>query len=170
VKKALLGIAPVAAALVVAGCGGGSGANSHPKPASAKAAPQGTGAKAPAPGTAVTIAHGKLGAYLADSKGRALYLFEADKGMASTCYSACASIWPPLNSTGAVATGAGVSHTLLGTTKRTDGGSEVTYHGHPLYYYVGDKVAGSVTGQGLDQFGAKWYLIAPNGKKIDTDG
>jgi predicted lipoprotein with Yx(FWY)xxD motif len=162
VKKAQLGIAPVAAALAVAGCGGGSGTSSHPKPAA--------GSKAAAPATGVTIAHGKLGAYLTDSKGRALYLFEADKGMASTCYSACASVWPPLNSTASVAAGAGVSRTLLGTTKRTDGGSEVTYHGHPLYYYAGDKAAGSVTGQGLNQFGAKWYLIAPNGKKIDTDG
>ena len=55
----------------------------------------------------------------------------------------------------------------LGTTKRKDGSSEVTYHGHPLYYYVGDSGPGSTTGQGVDQFGAEWYVLAPSGNKID---
>lgn len=76
-------------------------------------------------------------AYLSDGKGRSLYLFEADKGANSTCSSACASIWPPLTASGAVKSGAGVSASLLGTSKRTDGSTEITYNGHPLYYYVG---------------------------------
>jgi predicted lipoprotein with Yx(FWY)xxD motif len=159
VKRTLLGLAPAAAVLAIAGCGGSSSGRA---PAS--------GAKSGLAPTGITIAHGKLGAYLADSKGRALYLFEADKGASSTCYSACASIWPPLTSTGATTPGAGVARMLLGTTKRSDVASEVTFHGHPLYYYVGDATAGSTAGQGLDQFGAKWYLVAPDGSKLGTGG
>jgi predicted lipoprotein with Yx(FWY)xxD motif len=79
-------------------------------------------------------------------KGRARYLSEADKGSASTCYSACASVWPPLTSAAAVAPSSGVTQALLGTTNRNDGTSEVTYRGHPLYYYAGDTTAGSITG------------------------
>ncbi|MBV9002984.1 MAG: hypothetical protein JO304_28265 [Solirubrobacterales bacterium] len=158
-KRTLLGLAPAAAVLAIAGCGGSSSSRA---PAS--------GAKSALTPTGITIAHGKLGPYLADAKGRALYLFEADKGASSTCYSACASIWPPLTSSGATTPAAGVARMLLGKTKRTDGPSEVTFHGHPLYYYVGDATAGSTAGQGLNQFGAKWYLVAPNGSKLDTSG
>jgi len=161
-KRASLGIAPIAAALAIAGCGGGYSSNSGSAPSS--------GVKAAGTAPAIKIAHGKLGTYLTDASGRALYLFEADKGQSSTCYSACASIWPPLTSGTAVASASGVSRTLVGTTKRADGTTEVTYHGHPLYYYVGDTAAGSTTGQALNQFGAKWYLVAPNGNTIDTDG
>ena len=55
----------------------------------------------------------------------------------------------------------------LGTTARAgDGGTQVTYHGHPLYYYVGDSEPGDTNGQGLDQFGAKWYVVGAGGDKI----
>jgi predicted lipoprotein with Yx(FWY)xxD motif len=163
VKTTLFGAASVAAVLAIAGCGGGgSGSGSAPAPPS--------GAKGASATPGITIAHAKLGSYLADSKGRALYLFEADKGSASSCYSACASVWPPLTSGAAVTPGSGVMGALVGTSKRSDGTSEVTYHGHPLYYYAGDQTAGSITGEGLNQFGAKWYLVAPSGIKIDNDG
>ena len=57
----------------------------------------------------------------------------------------------------------------LASTKRTDGKAEVTYGGHPLYTYAGDAKPGDVQGQGLDQFGAEWYAVAPSGRKIDDD-
>ncbi len=164
-KKTMLGAAPVAAVLAIAGCGGGgygSGAAVSSAPASANAA-----ASAAA---SVALGHSKLGSFLADGSGRALYLFEADKGSVSSCYSACASLWPPLRSAAAVKPAIGVSPALLGTTKRHDGTAEVTYRGHPLYYYAGDSKSGDTTGQALNQFGAKWYLVAANGNKIDTDG
>jgi predicted lipoprotein with Yx(FWY)xxD motif len=62
-----------------------------------------------------------------------------------------------------------VTGALLGTSVRGAGGTQVTYHGHPLYYYAGDSRPGDAAGQGLDQFGAKWYVLAPSGNKIDTD-
>ena len=155
-KPVLLAIGPIAAAVAIAGCGGSS------RGSSSGAAPS-TAAKA-----SVEISPSKLGDVLTDSAGRTLYLFEADKGTASTCYTACASIWPPLTASGAVKAGTGALAAQLGTTKRTDGTTEVTYGGHPLYYYAGDGKPGDVTGQGLNQFGAKWYVVGANGRKIDN--
>jgi predicted lipoprotein with Yx(FWY)xxD motif len=86
--------------------------------------------------------------------------------MASTCYGACASLWPPLTVSGAPKAGQGVRGSLLGTTKRTDGNTEVTYDGHPLYYYAGDTKPGETTGQDINQFGALWYVLTANGMEI----
>ena len=160
--RLLAALAPAAAAVAIASCGGGSGGSPHATPTPRSGA-SGSGAT-------ITLTQSKLGSYLSDGKGRSLYLFEADKGTSSTCSSACASIWPPLTASGAVKPGTGVSASLLGITKRTDGSAEVTYNGHPLYYYVGDDRRGQTTGQGLNQFGAKWYLVAANGNKIHSDG
>jgi predicted lipoprotein with Yx(FWY)xxD motif len=122
-------------------------------------------------GTAATVDLHKssLGPILVDAQGKTLYLFEADKNGKSACSGPCATAWPPLLSNGAPQAAAGATASLIGTTARRDGGSQVTYAGHPLYYFVGDKAAGDVTGQGIDQFGAKWYVVGKDGKKIDND-
>jgi predicted lipoprotein with Yx(FWY)xxD motif len=160
-----LGAAPAALAVLVAGCGGGSSSGT-----------MGYAAPAPASKSAATVATArtKLGTVLVNGQRRTLYLFEKDKGSASSCYGACASIWPPLT-TGATVTGSakglaglGLNAAKLGSTKRTDGKNEVTYAGHPLYTYAGDAKPGDVQGQGLDQFGAEWYVLAPSGNKIDN--
>jgi predicted lipoprotein with Yx(FWY)xxD motif len=166
-RKSLLGAAPIAAALALAACGGGGGGGGG---YGASSQPAAKSAASNAPNTAaITLKHGQLGSYLADAQGRALYLFEADKGTMSTCYSACASVWPPVTTPSTAKAGTGVTSALLGTTKRNNGTAEVTYHGHPLYLYAGDTSPGATNGQGLNQFGAKWYLVAPNGNKIDHD-
>lgn len=103
---------------------------------------------------------------LVDSKGITLYDFPADKGRTSVCYGACAALWPPLLTSGKPIAGPGVKGSLLGTTKRKDGKLEVTYNGHPLYYFVSDKKPGQMTGQGLNQFGAPWWVISAAGKEI----
>ena len=108
-----------------------------------------------------------LGQTLVDGQGRTLYLFEADKPGMSNCTGACTSAWPPYVSKGTPHAGTGVAGALLGTSLRGDGGAaQVTYHGHPLYYYAGDSRPGDATGQGLDAFGAKWYVLASSGNKI----
>ena len=145
-------------AAAVAGCGGG-GATAAVEPASASA----TLAAKPA---TVSTRKGQLGTFLVDGRGRTLYLFEKDKGTASTCYGACASVWPPLT-TGANAKASGLRGARLGTTRRKDGKTEITVAGHPLYTYAGDQRAGDVKGQGLDQFGAEWYVLGANGHKIE---
>jgi predicted lipoprotein with Yx(FWY)xxD motif len=114
----------------------------------------------------VAIASSPLGKILVDGEGRTLYDFPPDKSMASTCYGACAALWPPLITSSKPAAGKDVRASLLGTTKRKDGKLEVTYNHHPLYYFVSDQKAGQTTGQGVDQFGAPWWVLSPAGKEI----
>ena len=109
------------------------------------------------------------GKFLVDGQGRALYLFEADKSTTSTCTGACAAAWPPVIASAMPMAGGGVSQSLLGTTKRADGTEQVTYNGHPLYYFAADTGAGMVKGEGSKQFGAGWYVLNAKGSKIDTD-
>jgi predicted lipoprotein with Yx(FWY)xxD motif len=111
----------------------------------------------------------KLGNVLAGPDGRSVYLFEKDHGMASSCSGACASVWPAVTSASAVAVSGMAQRALLGTTQRSDGATQVTYAGHPLYYFAGDHAPGDVAGQGLNDFGAGWYVVAANGHKIDDD-
>ena len=93
-------------------------------------------------------------------------MLAADKMMASTCYGACASVWPPLAVIGTPKAGPGVQASLLGTTKRTNGSAEVTYNGHPLYHYAGDTPPGATNGQNIDEFGALWHVLSANGNEV----
>jgi len=117
-------------------------------------------------GARVLVAKSSLGRILVDSKGITLYDFVKDKGTTSTCYGACAALWPPLITGGKPVAGPGVRASLLGTTKRTDGKLEATYNGHPLYYFVTDRKPGQTTGQGVNQFGAPWWVLSPAGAEI----
>ena len=117
-------------------------------------------------GTKVAVAKTGLGRILVDSRGISLYDFPPDKGTTSVCYGACAALWPPVLTHGKPLAGPGVRASLLGTTKRKDGKLEVTYNGHPLYYWVGDHKPGQTTGQGLNQFGGPWWVLSPRGKEI----
>ena len=107
--------------------------------------------------------------FLADGQGRALYLFEADKGSTSTCTGACASAWPPVTASAMPMAGGGVSQSLLGTAKRADGTEQLTYNGHPLYYFSADTGSGMAKGQGVKAFGSDWYVLDGKGSKIDND-
>jgi predicted lipoprotein with Yx(FWY)xxD motif len=107
-----------------------------------------------------------LGKILADARGRTLYLFEADKGKVSACYTACAKAWPPLYTTGKPIAGKGAKANLLGTTKRKDGRLQVTYAGHPVYFFFKDTKAGQTNGENLDFFGGEWYAVSAAGKKV----
>src|SRR6478735_324603 len=117
-------------------------------------------------GATVAVAKTRIGRILVDSKGITLYDFPPDKGTTSVCYGACAALWPPLITKGKPVAGPGVRASLLGTTKRKDGKLEVTYNGHPLYYFVSDRKPGQTIGQGLNQFGGPWWVLSPAGKEI----
>jgi predicted lipoprotein with Yx(FWY)xxD motif len=151
-------LAVPAVVLAIAGCGGSS--------SNANANSGTTAAGTTAAGTTVNVRSTSLGKILVDSRGRTLYLFEKDTGSKSTCSGACASAWPPFRTSGTPKAGSGVTASLLGTTTRSDGNDEVTYNGHPLYYYAGDQKAGDTNGQDLNQFGAPWYVLSPAGNKI----
>ena len=166
-RKITLLAAPLAIALIVAGCGGSS-APSSSSGGYGSAAPASSGQSA-ASTTRLGIASSSIGRIIVDGQGRTLYLFEGDKRPASTCYGTCATDWPPATVNGKVAAGSGVLASSLGTTKRKNGAVEVTYHGHPLYRYAGDTRPGQVNGQALKAFGAEWYVVAPSGNKIDGD-
>jgi predicted lipoprotein with Yx(FWY)xxD motif len=112
------------------------------------------------------VTNTRLGTILVDGTGRTVYLFLADKGTASVCYGKCAVYWPPVLTAGTPQAGGSVNSSLLGTTKRSDGTTEVTYDGHPLYYFISDKARGDVTGQGVNGFGGLWYVVAPSGVQI----
>jgi predicted lipoprotein with Yx(FWY)xxD motif len=114
----------------------------------------------------VKVSNSSLGRILVDGKGITLYDFVKDKGKTSVCYGACAALWPPLLTKGKPIAGRGTKASLLGTTKRKDGKLEVTYNGHPLYYFVTDRKPGQTTGQGVNQFGGPWWVLSPAGKEI----
>jgi len=153
-----------ALAFLAAACTGGgyssSGAGSY------GAAPT---TRSGSPSAIVDLRGSELGQTLVDGQGRTLYLFEADRAGKSQCNGACASAWPPYVTSSAPHVGTGVTAALLGTSIRGDGVAQVTYLGHPLYYYAGDNQPGDAAGQGLNQFGAKWYVLASSGNKIATD-
>ena len=148
--------------LALASCGGGT------SDATASTAPPKTANGRPA---TVGVANvDPLGAILVDSKGRTVYLFEKDSGPKSTCFGACATEWPPVTTSGKPSAGTGVTASMLGTTKRSDGKTQVTYNGHPLYLFEADQKPGDATGQNVDAFGAEWYVLSPAGDKVTAKG
>jgi predicted lipoprotein with Yx(FWY)xxD motif len=117
----------------------------------------------------VATASTALGRMLVDGHGRSLYLFEKDTRGRSACSGACAAYWPPLLTSGKAVAIKGAKPSLLGSIARPGGGRQVSYAGHPLYFYAGDTRSGQVTGEGLQDFGAGWYALSPAGMKIDRD-
>jgi predicted lipoprotein with Yx(FWY)xxD motif len=107
----------------------------------------------------------KLGMVLVDSNGMTLYDFHKDKGTTPSCYGACAANWPPMLTEGEATVGNGASSSKLGTTERKDGTTQVTYAGHPLYTYVGDKGPGEANGNDITAFGGEWYALQGNGEE-----
>lgn len=165
--------------LVAAGCSSSTTSGSSSGTTSAASAGSGGGglyggggssassAAGAGAGTQVSLHTTSLGTFLTDGQGKTLYLFEKDTGTTSTCSSgACASAWPPFTTKGAPQAGSGVNSSMLGTTTRSDGSIEVTYHGHPLYYFAGDTGPGTTKGEGLKAFGAGWYVVNAAGNKI----
>ena len=163
-RRPLVALAALAVAgMLAAGCGGnGSGGGGiyggGGGPASTVGGPTGV--------ATVTAASTRLRMVLVDGSGRTLYLFEKDQPDQSACAGACAAAWPVDNSNGTPKAGSGVKASLLGTIKRGDGSTQVTYNKHPLYYYSGDSQTGQHNGQGVDAFGAAWFVVTPAGGAV----
>ena len=104
-----------------------------------------------------------VGNTLVDARGRTLYLFQADKPNVSRLSSAGFRVWPAFSATRAPRAAHGVSASKIGLIAGHNGTKQVTYNHHPLYYYVGDQKPGDTHGQGLNQFGALWYVLSPSG-------
>jgi len=169
----LLAFSAAGVAMLAAACGsagtpgsvyGGSGSSTGGGTSSGGntygLAPPATGA------LSVKVAKSSLGSVLTDGKGRTVYLFTRDSGTTSSCTGGCTSVWPPVTSPIAVQAGTGASASLLGTTSGGGGQMQVTYNGHPLYYYVGDANPGDTNGEQLNQFGGLWYAVSPSGMQV----
>lgn len=118
-------------------------------------------------GATVSTARTGLGRVIVEGQGRTLYLFEKDRRGHSACSGTCAAYWPPLLTHGRPLASGGARQSLLGTIRRANGSSQVTYAGHPVYRYLLDTARGQTRGEGLDDFGAGWDALTPAGKKIE---
>jgi predicted lipoprotein with Yx(FWY)xxD motif len=144
-------IGAITLAFVAAGCGG--------------AIPSSNGGPA-----TLKLSSSTHGQFLVDSQGHTLYLFEKDDGGESYCNGACASVWPPLETSSSPHAMSGLDASALGTITRDNGDKQVTYHGHPLYYYAADASSpGKTKGEDVDQFGSSWYLVNAGGKPIEPE-
>jgi predicted lipoprotein with Yx(FWY)xxD motif len=165
-----LALLALAAALALAGCGSSddeSGGAYGGKGSSASRTEKTTpGAESGA--AVLTVASApKVGAILVDAQGFTVYDFHRDRGAKSSCYGACAKVWPPVTTEGAPQSGEGASSSKLGTTKREDGTMQVTYAGRPLYTYTSDQKPGEANGQDIDSFGAEWYALQGSGEEAE---
>jgi predicted lipoprotein with Yx(FWY)xxD motif len=158
-------------ALAVAGCGG---SNNNKNATAATPAPSSrantSSPSTPSPAVVRVSNNRALGKILVDSKGRTLYLFTKDSGTKSACVGMCATPWPPLLANGTPKAGTGAKASLLGTTPRSGGAPQVTYHGHPLYTFIKDKSPGDTNGEGVSAFGGRWFAVSPAGVRISGGG
>jgi predicted lipoprotein with Yx(FWY)xxD motif len=152
-------------AIAIAACGSG-GSSKHTTTGTSAPAASSAHSSASASSGSVDLAKSSLGPILINSEGRTLYLWQADTGTKSTCTGACASAWPPLVTTSTPTAGSGVTSSLLGTSRRTNGTEHVTYNGHPLYLFAGDTASHQTNGQGSNGFGASWYVLSPRGNPV----
>jgi predicted lipoprotein with Yx(FWY)xxD motif len=163
-------IALAATALVAAGCGDdddSSGADTKPAADTAMAVDDAMAAEdaTPAKGATVKVISSQFGRVIADKRGEAFYLFDKETSRRSRCYGECAVAWPPVLTKGKPRAGKGADPKLLGTTKRRNGKLQVTYSGHPLYFYKDDE-PGRILCHNVDEFGGLWLVVNPRGEAV----
>ncbi len=137
-----------------ASTGSGGGYGSYNSGSSASPAPGGNGS--------IALTTTSLGSVLVGPTGMTLYVFMPDTSTSSACNGTCAATWPPLSGS-LPSLGAGLNASDFGTITRADGTTQVSFHGHPLYYYSGDQAPGDTKGQGI---GTKWYVVGSDGNPI----
>jgi len=176
----LLAIAATLASLALAACGDDEASTTPTSPAPVAGSDSGAAKDAEADkdrasgggngeqtaaGAEIKVAGSQYGSILFDSSDQAIYLFDKERSATSQCYGACAEAWPPVLTEGDVRAGDGVEAKLLGTTERDDGSVQVTYNGHPLYYYVEDP-PGEVLCHNVEEFGGLWLVVEPGGQAV----
>lgn len=158
-------IAAVAAYLLLTACGGDGGSTPDDS-ASGTATTTAPTSESPEPksGTEIVVADSEFGPMLFDDRQQAIYLFDVETTDEPKCYDDCAEAWPPVLTDGDPVAGSKVEDSLLGTTDRTDGTVQVTYGGHPLYYYA-HEAPGEVKCHDIFLNGGNWYVVKPNGNR-----
>ena len=159
-RRTALFALPIVLALALAGCG------KDAKTSSSASGSKSTTTEAPSASSSssggtpiVKLTSSKFGQILTDTQGNTLYVFEKDKGTTSNCNAGCQETWPPMPVTGTPA-GTGVGADDLGTTTRSDGTTQLTFYGHPVYHYAADNAAGDTSGQGI---GGIWCVVDKDG-------
>jgi predicted lipoprotein with Yx(FWY)xxD motif len=155
-------------ALLVAACSTGSSSTAAAGSSSPAGASSSSAAAGGSGSTVITTVSSSAGTFLATSSGHAVYLWSKDGNGMSACTGACTGAWPPVTTTGQVTASGGAKSSDLGTITRPDGTKQVTYDGHPLYFFAGDSGPGMASGQGNDGFGAKWWLVSPSGSDVTS--
>jgi predicted lipoprotein with Yx(FWY)xxD motif len=165
----LIAIGAAAGALALSGCGGDDDDSGDETTAPAAAAPTTTATQtaqqAAATGTTIKTSDSQYGQVLFDGDDRAIYYFDKESGSKSECYGECAEAWPPVLTKGDPQAGSGAQAGMLGTTQRDDGTTQVTYDGHPLYYYVDDP-KGEVACHNVNEFGGLWLAVQGTGQPV----
>jgi predicted lipoprotein with Yx(FWY)xxD motif len=156
-----------ATALIAAGCGDDdtNGSEDSAPAADMAMTEKEDAAMAAKRGATVKVVGSEFGRVIADQRGEAFYLFDKENGEASRCYGECAVAWPPVLTKGKPRPGEGADADLLGTTKRRNGKLQVTYNGHPLYYYEDDE-PGRILCHNVDEFGGLWLVVNPGGNAV----
>jgi predicted lipoprotein with Yx(FWY)xxD motif len=155
-------LAALVVVAVLAGCGGSSDVGSAPATSAASASAPPAAASIARTGTVITTAGSDYGVMLYDQKGQAIYLFDKEKSASAECYDRCAEAWPPVLTRGAAVAAGATRADLLGSTRRSDGREQVTYAGHPLYYYAFERPH-QVLCHNVVEYGGRWLVVTPAG-------
>jgi predicted lipoprotein with Yx(FWY)xxD motif len=164
---------PAGVALVLLACGStqpSAPVSRSQSPSSVQASPAAT-SPTPSAQFALSVANSRYGKIIIDRSGRTLYLFDIESDRSPVCNGACALAWPPFlasGASGAAPSAPELDQALIATAVRNDGSLQLTYNGHPLYYYAGDHAAGEIKCQAVVEFGGGWYVIDAKGNKIST--
>ena len=146
------GVVALATAIILVACGDSTG------PTTTEADSQPTTSQA---SRAVSTLETSLGTVLVNPDGLTMYAFTLDTDGESACYDSCAALWPPVP--GEVTIGPGLDSSMFGTTTRTDGTSQLTVNGQPLYLWASDTSPGDVTGQNVQ---GVWFVVGTDGQMI----
>jgi predicted lipoprotein with Yx(FWY)xxD motif len=175
--RRLLALSALLAALALAACGEDDDetvAETTPTTTTAESPPGGAEGDSEKPrggkpdaggGTEIVVAESQFGSILFDADQQAIYLFDKESTPKSECYGACAEAWPPVLTDGEPQAGDGADAKLLGTTERDDGSTQVTYNGHPLYFYAHEG-PGEVLCHNVSEFGGLWLVLERSGNPV----
>lgn len=153
----------VLGAVALAGCGASDESAAPDETAAATTTAPAPARPRPRRGRTLRAVSSQYGTVVADRAGEALYLFDAERARRPACYGACAAAWPPVLARGVPVAGDGLRSDLLGTVRRRNGRLQVTYRGHPLYYYVSD-APGRILCHDVVEFGGTWLVLGPDGR------
>ena len=141
---------------------GTSTASASPTASPTESPSAATSSPAAGSGLVVTTGPSDFGTMLFDRSDQAIYLFDKERSSTARCYGECAGAWPPVLTDGAPQADGRVRGALLGTTERRDGSLQVTYAGHPLYYYAHEG-PGQVLCHDVVEYGGTWLVVTPAG-------